>query len=217
MTKEQAKEQIISTLLSEGVVKVGNNLLLRRRLPTHMSGEDLIIYEVYTATHELHEFCQEDILEAVELFLDINKTSYRQKRVITVDADVLRQKNFEAAEEEYQQWCEKNNDLLATIEDKILIANDAGSRTMMIDVPREDTRKISRFFRERHFEVVCQDYAPENIEKEDKALLKLMWPGKPKTHKVSPKAKVPGEGHVLTVEDLAARGGIEDLFKHLFR
>ena len=112
MTKEQAKEQTISTLLSEGV-----------------------------------------------------------------DAEDLRQKNFEAAEAAYNQWYVEHHSKLLEIEEQILTANEAGKRTIGVIVPPEETQYYERFFEERHFEIEF-----ERLFDGDKmvhAILKLDWSGKP--------------------------------------
>lgn len=177
MTREQAKEKVITVLgLSKNGTKISCNVL-----PSHLSGDPIIIYQVVNSNYQVFDYCEEDLAEAVDKFLDLTEDEWAEKdntrNRITIDAEDLRQQNYEIIEARYNQWCEDNYDALADIERQILQANKDGLRTMGADIPREDIENYKRFFTERHFDVSCHHY------KEGKYLLKLNWTGKPKVRR----------------------------------
>lgn len=184
MIKEHAREIVITRLKANKTLRSKEGIRISCKvLPSHLSGEPIILYQVVSKDHKVHDYCEEDLAEAVDKFLDLTEDEWKDtdtEKRITIDAETLRKQNHEEAERRYNSWCEESYDRLAEIERQILQANKDGRRTMDVDIPREDSENYKRFFKERHFDVCCQHYAAERTDKEGKDLLKLDWAGKPK-------------------------------------
>lgn len=167
-------DDVIRTLADKGEVKKGNVRLFsacwRGRF---MCADDIPIWIVQQGS-ELFKFAAEDLIEAVDKFIDLTQSMSR--KIDFPDADELRELNKQASEAAYNQWCAEHTDELQTIAQSILQANAAGKRTIRFDVPLEDTKgKYRRYFTERHYEVVIQRYSDERVEKRGLALCTLSW------------------------------------------
>lgn len=183
MIREHAREIVITRLKANKTLRSKEGIRISCKvLPSHISGDPIILYQVVGKNHEVYDYFEEELAEAVDKFLDLTEAEWKDtntEKRITIDADTLRKQNHEEAERRYNLWCEDSYDRLAEIERQILQANKDGLRTIVVEIAQEDSTNYKRFFKERHFEVCCRDSA-ERADKKEKALLKLDWSGKPK-------------------------------------
>ena len=184
MLREHAREIVIIRLKTNKTLRSKEGIRISCKvIPSHIAGDPIILYQVVSKDHKVHDYFEEELAEAVDKFLDLTEDEWKEtdtEKQITIDAETLRKQNHEEAERRYNLWCEASYDRLAEIERQILQANKDGRRTMNVDVLKEDSDNYKRFFQERHFEVCCQPYSAERTDKKEKALLKLDWSGKPK-------------------------------------
>ena len=183
MLREHAREIVITRLEADKVVRSKEGPRISCKvLPAHVSGEPVILYQVFSKDFKIYDYHAEDLAEAVDKFLDLTEAEWRERgteKRITIDANTLRKQNYEEAERRYNLWCEESYDRLAEIERQILQANKRGRRTIDVEIAQEDSANYECFFKERHFEVHCQNYSAERADKKAKALLRLDWSDKP--------------------------------------
>lgn len=184
MLREHAREIVITRLKANKTLRSKEGIRISCKvLPSHISGDPIILYQVVGKNHEVYDYFEEELAEAVDKFLDLTDAEWKDtdtEKRITIDAETLRKQNHEEAERRYNLWCEESYDSLAEIERQILQANKDGRRTIGVEIAQADSDNYKRFFKERHFEVCCQTYSAERTDKKEKALLKLDWSGKPK-------------------------------------
>lgn len=167
-------DDVLHRLAKDGEVKVNGVRLFSAHIPGgFMCADDIPIW-IVQAGQELFKFTAEDLMEAVDKFLDL--TQPVSHGIKFPDANELRELNKQASEAEYNQWCAEHQTELQMIAQSILQANAAGKRTIGFDVPLNDTEgKYRRYFAEHHYEVVIQHYSAERVEKRGLALCNLSW------------------------------------------
>lgn len=167
-------DDVIRTLADKGEVKKGNvRLFSACWRGEFMCADDIPIWIVQQGS-ELFKFAAEDLMEAVDKFIDLTQSMSR--KIDFPDANDLRELNKHDREADYNQWCAEHIHELQVIAGSILQANEAGKRTIEFDVPLEDAEgKFRRFFKERHYEVVIQRYSDENASKRGLVLCKISW------------------------------------------
>lgn len=186
MLREHAREIVITRLEANKVVRSKEGPRISYKvLPAHVSGEPVILYQVFSKDLEIYDYYEEDLAKAVDKFLDLTEDEWKERGTeirITIDANTLRKQNHEEAERRYNLWCEESYDSLAEIERQILQANKRGRRTIDVEIAKEDSANYKCFFKERHFEVHCKTYSAERADKKAKALLRLDWSDKSQLH-----------------------------------
>lgn len=172
------REQVLVALLLEGAMRRGDSVIYRDlKAPRgFMCADEIFIWNVRTLDGRLLEFADEDVLEAVDTFINC------QPAIIEFpDADELREFNKRTLEAEYKQWCESHAEYLAMIASAILQAYAKGKRTIEFDLPRNEAEgNYLRYFKERHYDVRIQKYSDENVEKRGYRLCKLDWSSTPR-------------------------------------
>lgn len=166
--KELNREFVLTELLKEDVVRVGKATIRKVVEPSHLSGEPLTVFVVTTWDGEEVNFQDEDILEAVDCF--INRIP---KQVDMPDADMLRRVNYQVEEAEYHQWCEQKSSVLAKIAQDIYAANKDKQFKLEVTIEAVERANYYRYFKLLHYEVTMQTYG--NPSRKDELLMTLDW------------------------------------------
>ena len=111
MLREHAREIVITRLEANKTLRSKEGIRISCKiLPSHLSGEPIILYQVVSKDHKVHDYCEEDLVAAVDKFLDLTEAEWKErgteKRItidantlrITIDANTLRKQNHEEAE-----------------------------------------------------------------------------------------------------------------------
>ena len=108
MLREHAREIVITRLEANNVVRSKEGPRISCKvLPDHVSGEPVILYQVFSKDLEIYDYHEEDLAKAVDKFLDLTEAEWKErgteKRItidantlrITIDANTLRKQNHE--------------------------------------------------------------------------------------------------------------------------
>ena len=102
MLREHAREIVLTRLEANKTLRSKEGIRISCKiLPSHLSGEPIILYQVVSKDHKVHDYCEEDLVAAVDKFLDLTEAEWKERgteKRITIDANTLRKQNHEEAE-----------------------------------------------------------------------------------------------------------------------
>lgn len=151
---------VLYKLATKGEAKSGNVRIFGTVMPGgFMCAEDIPLWIVKYGS-ELFKFAPEDLMEAVDKYLDL--ISPPVDLSVVPDADELKQQNLNDRTYIHKQWCEEHYEELSMIAQSIVLANNSGTRTIWFDVPQSEVENYYRFFRERHYRVTKQTYSDKD-------------------------------------------------------
>ena len=144
------REMVLAELAINGSMRIGESAIFRHHVNAHeIYSNDIFAWKIRKWDGAGLVFCEEDILDAVDAFIECQPTILEFP-----DANELRELNQQAKDAEYKQWCEEHINELQVIANGILQANALGRRTMHFQIPPNDTEgNYLRYLKERHYEV----------------------------------------------------------------